>query len=62
LIADNSDHGTRIERFDDARRFDSDAAAISYVGVRAARSNALARKAFEMLAWHYAVLDAAKEP
>lgn len=58
-IFDNSDNGMRIERFDDAHRFDSDAAAVAFVGLRAALGNPLARKAFEQLAWHHSVDDAA---
>ena len=59
LVAENSDHGTRIERYDDAQRFDCDAAAIAFVGMRAGLGNPLAKKVFHMLAWHYAVEDAA---
>jgi hypothetical protein len=61
LIAENSDHGTRIERFDDAARFDCDAATVAFVGLRAVRGNPLAKKAFQMLAWHHSVEDAATE-
>jgi len=61
LIADNSDHGLRIERYDDAQRFDSDAAAVAYVGRRAGLGAPLARRAFEHLSWYHAVEDAAQE-
>lgn len=57
-IFDNSDHGLRIERFDDVARFDCDAAAIAYVGMKAIRGDALARKAFEHVAWEQAIMDA----
>lgn len=60
-IFDNSDHGIRIERADDAKRFDCDEAAIAFVGHRAALGNALAAKAFAELAFVYAVSDAAED-
>lgn len=59
-IFDSSDYGYRIERFDDAQRFDCDAAAVAFVGYRAGLGNALARKAFWELAWQHAVSDAAE--
>jgi hypothetical protein len=59
-LFDNSDHGLRIERWDDAGRFDSDNAAIAFVGYRAGMGNALAQRAFAELAWVYAVSDAAE--
>ena len=59
LIADNSDHGLRIERYDYVGRFGSDAAAVAYVGRRASLGAPLAQRAFEHLSWHHAVEDAA---
>jgi hypothetical protein len=58
-IFDNADYGLRIERYDDAGRFDCDIAAQAYVAVRAVRENGLARHAWMFLAWHHAVWDAA---
>lgn len=58
-VFDNSDHGERIERLDEAQRFDCDSAAIAYVAMRAVYGDTLARKAFEYLAHVHAVLDAA---
>lgn len=60
-LFDNSDHGLRIERWDDRGRFDSDNAAIAFVGYRAALGNKLAAKAFAELAFVYAVSDAAEQ-
>lgn len=59
-IFENSDHGHRIERHDDAGRFDCDAAAQAYVAIRALERDQLAKKAWEELAWHHAVMDAAR--
>lgn len=55
-IFDNSDYGLRIERHDELQRFDSDWAAIAYVGLCASRG-----RAFDALAWEYAVSDAVQE-
>jgi hypothetical protein len=60
-IFDNSDHGLRIERHDDAQRFDCDAAAQAYVAVRALRGDKLAQTAWQELAYAHAVLDAAEQ-
>ncbi len=60
-IFDNCDHGMRIERYDAVKRFDCDAAAVAFVGYRATLKVVLACKAFEELAWHHAVIDAAAE-
>jgi hypothetical protein len=60
-IFDNSDHGLRIERIDDRARFDCDAAAQAYVAVRAMRGDRLARLAWEEIAHHHAVMDAAEQ-
>jgi hypothetical protein len=59
-IFDNSDHGMRIERHDELGRFDCDSAAIAFVAVRAMHGDRLARKAWNELAYHHAVLDAAQ--
>jgi len=60
-IFDNSDHGMRIERHDAMGRFDSDAAAQAFVAVRAMAGDTLARSAWQELAWHHAVMDAATQ-
>lgn len=60
-LFENSDHGMRIERNDATARFDCDAAAQAYVAVRAIRDDKLARQAWEELAWHHAVMDAAED-
>lgn len=56
----NSDYGEKIERYDEAERFDSDAAAAAYVGIRAILGDELATKAIYHLGNHYAVTDAAE--
>lgn len=61
LIAENSDHGPRIERYDDSQRFNSDAAATAFVGLCASLGGFLARRAFEYLAYEWAVEDAARQ-
>jgi len=58
-IFDNSDHGMRIERHDALQRFDCDAAAQAFVAVRAILGDKLAQLAWDELAWHHAVMDAA---
>ena len=60
LVAENSDHGMRIEKADGNPRFDCDAAAQAFVAVRAMEGDTLARSAWRELAWHHAVMDAAR--
>ena len=60
MIVDNSDHGQRIERYDEMARFDCDAAAQAYVALRAINGDPLARSAWDYLAYQHAVSDAAE--
>lgn len=52
-IFNNSDHGVRIERYDESEKFKSDAMAIAYVAWRASCGHQLERKAVNYLAGHY---------
>jgi len=60
-VFDNSDHGLRIERHDEAQRFDCDAAAQAYVAMRALNGGAREQKAIRWLAWIHAVDGAASD-
>lgn len=48
-VFNNSDHGMRIERYDEAARFASDAAAQAYVAWRSMNDDPLAVKAIRYL-------------